>query len=298
MKLSYECRCELRKKVEELLETVPYGQRIKLDEELLNELLFEKKQVIPEQYFKNTEEFFMKGFAKVPVWSGEFLRKIDLSKVSFEGVTWCASDYPAIIQQMNGIFDFNSIVDYSYTNANIDFSSSFDARDGMEYGRKVMYIINCNFSGVDLSNNDIMDTMIIRSNISNTNINLKNSKLYCHNSNLTNVSLVNHNIDINDFLTEDSYGKINICGESIFLNTKLNIVGNIDSLSEKMKNFLYDYIRNGKLNGCYLNGQLINGFEYTNGTHVRKNYEYEKMKEELFDTITQSIEEQKKSVRR
>ena len=71
---------------------------------------------------------------------------------------------------MNGIFDFNSIVDYSYTNANIDFSSSFDARDGMEYGRKVMYIINCNFSGVDLSNNDIMDTMIIRSNISNTNI--------------------------------------------------------------------------------------------------------------------------------
>ena len=298
MKLSYECRCELRKKVEELLETVPYGQRIKLDEELLNELLFEKKQIIPEQYFKNTEEFFMKGFAKVPVWSGEFLRKIDLSMVSFEGVTWCASDYPAIIQQMNGLFDFNSIVDYSYTNANIDFSLSFDARDGMEYGRKVMYIINCNFAGVDLSNNDIMDTMIIRSNISNTNINLKNAKLHCNNSNLTNVSLANHNINIKDFITEDSYGIVSICGGSIFLNTKLNIVGNIDDLSEKIKKFLYDYIRNGKLNGCYLNGRLINGFEFTNGTHVRKNNEYEKMKDELFENITQSIEEQKKSFRR
>lgn len=298
MKLSYKCRCELRKKVEELLETVPYGQRIKLDEELLDELLFEKKQVIPEQYFKNTEEFFMKGFAKVPVWSGEFLRKIDLSRVSFEGVTWCASDYPDIIQQMNGIFDFDSIVDYSCTNANIDFSSSFDARDAIEYGRKVMYIINCNFAGVDLSNNDIVDTMIIRSNISNTNINLKNAKLYCHNSNLTNVSLVNHNININDFLTEDSNGKINICGESIFLNTELNIVGNIDSLSASQKIFLYDYIRKGKLNGCYLNGQLITGFEYIHGTQVRKNYEYEKIKNDLFDTITKSIEEQKKSFRR
>ena len=45
MKLSYEGRWELRKKIEELLSTVPETHRIKLDKELLEILLFEEENI-------------------------------------------------------------------------------------------------------------------------------------------------------------------------------------------------------------------------------------------------------------
>ena len=78
MKLNKQGREELRKKIEEQLQNVPEGQRVHLDKELLEELLFETIT-----YNKNTNEKL-----KLPVWSGDFLRKIDLSEVSFEDVAW------------------------------------------------------------------------------------------------------------------------------------------------------------------------------------------------------------------
>jgi len=76
MKVSKQAKIELQKTIEEQLKNVPDGQRISLDNELLEELLFDK-YVIDEE----------KGvIVKLPIWSGEVLRKIDLSKISFENV--------------------------------------------------------------------------------------------------------------------------------------------------------------------------------------------------------------------
>lgn len=63
----------------------------------------------------------------LPVWSGDFLEYIDLSQISFDGVCW---DGSLVGQTIN----------YKNTNARIDFSKSVGNA-----------IINCRFSGADLS---------------------------------------------------------------------------------------------------------------------------------------------------
>ena len=72
MKLNLEGRKELRKYVEEFLAKVPEGKRVKINDDVLQTLLFETI-IIP----------YNEDKVKIPVWSGSFLRKIDLSKVSF-----------------------------------------------------------------------------------------------------------------------------------------------------------------------------------------------------------------------
>ena len=82
MRLSEKDRYAFRERIEVMLRKVPEGQRIKLDKDLLEDLLFVKKTV-------NEEKDIM---VKLPVWSGKFLRKIDLSEVSFDNVSWTMLD--------------------------------------------------------------------------------------------------------------------------------------------------------------------------------------------------------------
>ena len=251
--------------------------------------------IYDEEDFKNHDQFLADGFIKVPIWSGQFLRKIDLSKISFENVTWILEDYPLIYREMKEKYNFDGYVDYSYTNANIDFSSSFEAKQYKEGKKNVMYINNCNFAGVDLSNNDIRDAQIYSSNISQTKLNLENAVLYCGDTNFTGINLSHYNINIDTFLSDEG-GNIQLGEAGNFSNTKLNFVGDIDSLSLDKKRVFCSYIRNGQLNGCLLNGKLMTGLEESNS--IDKKSEYEKMKEDLLAAVTQSIEEQKKSFRR
>ena len=74
MKLNESAKKELRANIEEQLKQVPDGQRVHLDKELLEDLIFFKG--------KNKDGRVI----KVPVWTGHFLRKIDLSEISFENV--------------------------------------------------------------------------------------------------------------------------------------------------------------------------------------------------------------------
>ncbi len=86
MELNNSRKEELRKNILEQLKNVPEGEKIHLDKKLLEDLLFEEIVVVES-----------KGLtAKLPVWSGEFLRKIDLSEVSFENVSWslCHVSFP------------------------------------------------------------------------------------------------------------------------------------------------------------------------------------------------------------
>jgi hypothetical protein len=84
MKLNEHSKNELRKEIEEAVKRVPDGQRIHLDKELLDDLIF----------FKIKDK---KGVTvKFPIWTGEFLRKIDLRYFSLNSIT----------QSMNYIFKF------------------------------------------------------------------------------------------------------------------------------------------------------------------------------------------------
>lgn len=54
---------------------VPAGKRVIIDKELLEELIFEPDPDNPQE-------------AKIPIWTGTFLSKIDLSGISFDNVNF------------------------------------------------------------------------------------------------------------------------------------------------------------------------------------------------------------------
>ena len=88
--LSLKQRYELRKMLEKELENVPEGKRKKLPKSYLEQLLFETNvsiisNEVLEQYGIDIQSF---KSAKFPVWTGDFLSKLDLSEVSFDNVVW------------------------------------------------------------------------------------------------------------------------------------------------------------------------------------------------------------------
>ena len=68
MNLSKESKDELRTIIKDNLKNIPDGQQIHLNKDILEFLLFDEIVVNQEKNLK----------MKIPVWSGEFLRKIDL----------------------------------------------------------------------------------------------------------------------------------------------------------------------------------------------------------------------------
>lgn len=189
-KLDLEKRNELRKKILKELENVPEGTRIKLDKKILDQLIFFK--------FKDPKT---KEQRKMPVWTGEFLRKLDLSELSFENAYLYAyvsnayedgkpqpipaegykkiffadeniteEDSKAFREEytkcndekiLKGLYAF----DFSYTNIKPDFSS-IESADGW-----TLCISGCNFEGVDLSKSNYENKYFGFCNMKNTKIN-------------------------------------------------------------------------------------------------------------------------------
>ena len=90
MKVSKKNIKLLRLGIQSMLEDVPEGQRIDLeDPELLDQLLFDTYTERLNGLYKDR---FPNGSPdvkiKYPVWSGPFLSKLDLSSVNFEDVMW------------------------------------------------------------------------------------------------------------------------------------------------------------------------------------------------------------------
>ena len=81
-RLSKESRNRIRRVIIEQLKEVPEGERIKLDIKLLDNLIFFK------YYDKEIDTQI-----KIPIWTGEFLRKLDLSELSFENANLDVSEY-------------------------------------------------------------------------------------------------------------------------------------------------------------------------------------------------------------
>jgi len=308
MRLNQDGKNELRKKIVEQLKNVPDGQRVHLDKELLESLLFQT--II---YNKNTNEKL-----KLPIWSGDFLRKIDLSEVSFEDVSWTLLveegwDYPEeqyfefmdeeTYKKMHDILPNlaqDSKVDYSYTNANIDFSKSFEFKKTGE-----IKLLFCNFSGVDLSKNDMSKIgSIFDCDLADTGIMLSpeifaNKRVPAFGSTcLKNVDLSKFSVSAFDLLRDRYF----LQGDCDFTNTGLNV--SVNPTAEEWNNEENKWVKKDfnelmtRLCGCYVNGKLVHTEEEKQAIVQEKREEYEKMKDEIIDSTLGSIDEQVSHMKR
>jgi uncharacterized protein YjbI with pentapeptide repeats len=304
MELNYEDIVELRNKVKKKLLNTPNGVKIELDEEILNILLFDYITIN-----KKTGEV-----VKLPVWSGEFLSKLKLQHVSFENVAWSLQfkkgfdmashnylwtllDSECIqLLRFKYCLDENSLVNYSNTDAIIDFSNSFEGK------HRFPTILFCDFSNTDLSNNDMTKVKRINHcNLSNTGIVF--TQEFCNR--FTKEEFGNNNFSNNNFshitidgfnLLFDNYTCI-FNSKCNFSNTELRITIDYKRLTNEtygayIENQLRVMLRRGFLVNCYLNGKKILPEKVTTNN---KDSEYDRYKKGLFTEVNKSIEEQIKA---
>ena len=218
----------------------------------------------PFEVQKMIEEYGMDSMAnngfyfKIPVWTGSFLKKIDLSGISFENVIWdtsIISNNQMMIMltdpnYMNMINTSDSVIkDFSDTNAQIDFSLSFQAKAFIG----VNSVANCNFKGVDLTGAKTDFITNMRSvNVSDTGFVANLEEFEAIDCDLSGVNLSNHVIyfvqDENANL--DPY-RINNC---VVRNTELNIIVDAmnQDISEDKKVEFFENVENGDFDGCVL----------------------------------------------
>ena len=306
MKLSKKDKQELRKSVEVLLNASPDNKKIQLSNETLDQLLFDTYVVNKEKGIK----------VKLPVWSGDFLRKLDLSRVSFEDVSWgmltdiyeniglhgelAISDdlYKKICNEISPVKKGNYFVCYANTNAKIKLSKSFEAKYRKNNG---IIIWDCDFSNIDLFDNELISSgksfNISKSDCSNTGIIFPNDfvGLYVEDSNLSNNDLSNLELNAIEVIDEISFDNTNLS------NTGARIILDIDKLKESTFEEFYDaeyYQRELKEYmekywvGCYVNGKLIKSPEEKKQSAEAVRGEYEQYKNQEFANILGSIAEQ------
>lgn len=201
---------------------------------------------------------------KLPIWSGDFLSKIDLSEVSFDNVAWSM----IVPRNFDGLFELDGIprikmgdsfrphINYSNTNAVIDFKKSWEFKNTGK-----ILIGFCNFSGTDLSNNDfegIRFVSIFDSWLDNTKLQLHLTETpIARNSSLDGTDLSKIHISLNAV-----YDLFRNC---TFKDTGLNIDGKEKDLEEIIENYsrpLFD--REAiihSLRGCYIHGKKVESIE-------------------------------------
>lgn len=144
--------------------------------------------------------------AKFPVWTGDFLKHIDLSEVDFSNVVWD----PEVVSELDIIWFYN-MDNFSYvtkpvdipkdivndtasefcvcmagTNANIDFNTSFESKALKD----INIIYQCDFNGVNLSNSNSQSiTSIGNCDLRNTGFNINKSNIYAYSSDLRTINL-------------------------------------------------------------------------------------------------------------
>lgn len=303
MKLNEKSKNEIREEIVRQLKNVPEGRRVHLDKELLESLLFQSVT-----YNKEKNEKL-----KLPVWFGDFLRKIDLSEVSFEDVSWSLIvddkwDYPEQMymefmdkesyDKMPNILprlDDGSKIDYSHTNANIDFSKSFEFK---KIGK--VYLLYCDFNGVDLSKNDMSNLECYECDLANTKIKLSpemfdNNRYSSINyTSLKNIDLSKFSVDFIDLIGDKCFFDSNCDFSNTGLNVSLNLYMDEKDADRRkdLKENLKDLMHN--LCGCYIDGKLVHTEEERRTIALDKKSEYEKMKEELIAKAINSIDQQVK----
>ena len=307
MKLNRKDKNKLRQIVRKKLRDVEQNHSVKLEKEILEELLFDEMAI-----GKTLK-------VKLPVWSGAFLRKLDLSEVDFTGVSWhiltrsMEKKYPRfyrdynlkkyekeldkIKEEINNSIKQDGtnsdyipyMIDYSNTNAVIDLTKSFDALHG-----KRIYIdscfFNCDFSQLDLTDIDILG--IFNSSLENTGLKIpSDTKLFASCSNLGQIDLSSRNIDGYQYLN----GNIAHLADCDLTNTGINIKIDKDTFKD-VESETIDLLGNvmeHEWDGCYINDKLNTPAK----SSIRKNKlleEYKIMRNDIFETVIGKIDEQVK----
>ena len=301
MKLKQEDKEELRLQIQGRLTNIENGDKVHIKKDLLESLLFEVVTVDKEK----------KVVVKLPVWSGEFLKKIDLSEVDFSDVSWCILgndefkiDFNDLTITSNSVYDeirkinnnkkrkINTtqnkfFVDFSGTNANIDLTESYEAKHGGYIELK-----KCNFAGLDFSKielDQINELILLDSNISNTKISIPSEmNIKANGSSFENIDLSSRTINEDDYIAPygTNFSNSNLC------NTGIKIMINSNSfLSSFFKLRLKEAMANDWV-GCYVNGKKILSSE-EQATKKRELLEqYEQMKNKIFVATLENIDEQ------
>lgn len=268
MKLSEETKTKMRKLIEDEFRNVPEGIKVKLDNEMMDELIF---------YYGGLKESVDSNYNKfkVPIWTPDCLSKIDLSELSFKNIWIDAggesdeeildyetekfyneNGFPYVLDwQERKLYPNMAFVNFKNTNINIDF------RDAIS-GKTMRY---WNLSGVDLSQShiDILSTIEL-CDLSNTNINLDNVDWFTkpsleaafHNDNIDDpCMIVSCNLSGNDL----SKVKFNIenLDYNNFANTGLRMQYSAGKTDEEVEKRLRESLKDGNIVGCYLNDTLI-----------------------------------------
>ena len=265
---------EAKKILEEKLKNVPNNQRIHIDKEILEKLLFETIVLDEENNI----------IMKYPIWSGDFLSKIDLSELTFEDVAWsdlefmysyCEDEYnyyddtqyENLINTLRKTIEKyrNRKLNYSNTNAKIDFKKSAEYKIYDEVA-----IDSINFSGTDLSNFDFnCKYSFTRSNLTNTGFPLErilkeellNREASFFTVDLSNIDLSSIEISAKTLSCEN--GKFEICPTCNLTNTGLKIRYKEckNQLRKLERKVLAKMISDDLLAGCYIDDHLISSKE-------------------------------------
>jgi len=327
MKLSNADKNILRDKIEDELENVCNNQKVKLDKDLLEFLIFDQ-----------TKTLFTEIPAKFIVWSGDFLKKLDLSEVSFDDVVWHGSsedfwnEYPTLNVDKKRYI--KNRIDLSGTNAKIDFANSFEMRNGMG-----MQVENCDFEDLNLSNaNTELITIANNCDFSYTDalIGHNNSQISFTNCNLEGIDLSHLELGSDclnpDWATNIDFSGSNLADTGIKINHNFKVkqelepkidkflellkaTNEMDEIEHLFKSDLYKevsayiefedhgkylkyLIQGGMLDGCYVNGKYIKSNQECNEEAYRIIFEYKKYRENVLgsslDYIDQEMNNQKK----
>lgn len=299
MKLSIKSKDELRKFIEERIIDIPENQKLQLDKKILEDLLFETITIDKEKEI----------ILKLPVWSGEFLKKIDLSQVDFTNVSWailnsdpdniCSMEIEgitvddrayecirrirnSIIEKKNGL---QYITVYSGTNANIDLTKSYEAlhRGGIDV--RSCDFSESDFSKIDLSNRSIYFDAV---NISRTSLQIPdNAELLAYSSNFEGIDLSSRTINAFAYFLYYASSSLPYC---ILRNTGTNITLNLEQFKEWDLKEELNKAMNEDWVGCYVNEKRVLSKEEKEKNAQEQKMRYEEIENAVFHYINKEIE--------
>lgn len=277
MKLNNKDRRILRKNIEEKLNEMPMdSEKVKLNKDVLEQLIFDEMTAD----LKDGITSF-----KYPVWTGEQLRKLDLSEVSFDNVFWGADNafysiikgkefFESKLTKEGTIIDENKyLIDFSGTNVNVDFSQSLDYKITNKNCDSQLQLYFVNFADVDLSNSnmDLFDSVFFQK------VNLSNTKAII---NIDDASEIYYSNLDNTNLKDSVLSSIENLETSTYRNSGLRIFGRKE---------LAKMIKNHSLDGCMVNGVKILSEEEKKIKRQEQLEEYKNYKTKLQEEINDSI---------
>lgn len=256
----------LRERIKNYLDTYFDHEKLLVPKDLLEILLFEVIEVkIEGKWYK----------VKVPIWSGEFLSKIDLKEISFQNVLWnyniCVAltgvfDQCQLRKTINQIKSTNPVytphpyeICYADTNAQIDLTESFLFNFGKSTGIQKYYglisVARCNFSGTDVRfGEEVKAIQFLNSSFAKSKISIPN---------IGPLTLRDTDLSDNDLAHLCINGLSNHFRGTSFRNSGINV--NIDiselesyiEIDEKHFKKLFITMLNDYFVGCNVNGNYL-----------------------------------------